>query len=188
MPAEPVAYTASQANTALTKAAQQLNSGETAILKVRNAYYFPLSTMRSVAAQGDRLSVAPMLYGDTVEGNRVLLRVYVDPSRATRDIYPGGTISDQKVENLFEKYFSNRLLVLKLDQEESYGMRLRIAAKVDLTGFDTNRLYFYSYNPRTNTYVQIVDPSYSIDRNGYLHFYTTRADYVVVTSAPLNHR
>jgi hypothetical protein len=91
----------------------------------------------------------------------------------------------KRVENLFDKYFDSNISVLHLDQSGAWGQEVRIAAKFDLTGMNTNNLVFYSYDKATNRYQRIPAPKYSIDKNGYTHFSTPYAGDIIVSDGVL---
>ena len=52
---------------------------------------------------------------------------------------------------------------------------MRVAARVGLTGMDTENLYFYSYDSAANSFRLIAEPNYRVDANGFLWFNTDRA-------------
>lgn len=127
---------------------------------------------------------------DTMNGSAVQVRVAIDkPASITKDILVSGYVQGGAVDNrkaFFEKRFRNKVRVIHLDQQEDWGYPVRIAAKVDLTGFDTANLYFYSYNSKTNICRRIGKPEYSINKNGYLWFTTPYAGDIVVSEGPLD--
>jgi len=130
---------------------------------------------------------AAIIHTDVVKDGKVESRLYIDPAKATlkSDLQLGVTLGDKKVENKFDKYFENKIAVVKFDQVGTFGMSIKAAVKADLKGMDTRNLYFYSYDAKTNTYVKLVNPRYRIDANGYLHFTTSQGNYVIVSEAPL---
>ena len=129
---------------------------------------------------------------DTLAGNVVQVRLYIsNPELVKSDRMLSGYVSGAAVDNLrarFEKYFSNKIRVIQLDQQTDWGQLVEIAAKVDLTGMDTNRLYFYSYNAASNTYRRIENPAYWIDSNGYLRFTTEYAGSIIISEGPLERK
>lgn len=121
---------------------------------------------------------------DTVEGNVVQVRVYVDdPTKAVRDILVSGYAKGDTIDKVkirFEKWFTNKLAVVSFDQHGDFGIIVQIAAKVDLSGMDTNNLHFYGYDRKANKYSRI-NTEYKIDGNGYLHFATILAGDIIVS-------
>ena len=103
-------------------------------------------------------------------------------------IQVGAKLEDKKAQEKFEKYFSNEMRFIKLNQEGSYGMEIKAAAKLDLKGMDIKNLCFYSYDVATNRYSRIRNPQYYVDRNGYLHFATTEGGTVIISEKPLARR
>ena len=126
---------------------------------------------------------------DTVANGAVQVRITIDnPSDIKQDMKVSGYVTGQnveRVENFFDKYFSNTTSVLHFDQTGSWGQAVQIAAKLDLTGMNTNNLVFYSYDKTTNSYSRINNPNYSIDSNGYTHFSTQYAGSIIVSNGPL---
>ncbi|MDR0963428.1 MAG: hypothetical protein LBM60_02285 [Clostridium sp.] len=122
---------------------------------------------------------------DSVVDGKVAVRVTIgDPANMKSDVKVSGYTAGKEVErvdNLFGKYFDNKISVLHLDQTGSWGQEVRIAAKFDLTGMDTNKLVFYAYDKATNRYQRIPAPKYSIDKNGYMHFSTPYAGDIIVS-------
>ena len=131
-------------------------------------------------------------YHDTITGTNVDVRLYINsPELIDRDMFVTGWVSGAIVERrkaFFEKWFSNKVQVIHMDNAEPWGQEVQIAAKVDLTGWDTKRLYFYSYDAKTNSYKIIPAPKYWIDSNGYLHFFTEFAGDIIVSEEPLEKR
>jgi uncharacterized repeat protein (TIGR02543 family) len=127
-------------------------------------------------------------YFDSMNGRSVEVRLYVDPSQITRDINVSASVSNasaRSTEATFERYFDNSVKVVSLGQEGSFGANINIAAKIDLTGMDTENLFFYRYNVETNSYTRLTSVQYSIDGNGYLHFMTSFGGKIVISSGEL---
>jgi len=114
-----------------------------------------------------------------------------DPAKAVKDVLLSGYIKGADVDRVkahFEKWFTNKLRVIHFDQQEDFGQPVRIAALVDLTGMDTKNLCFYSYDKKANTYRRIENPTYWIDKNGYLHFTTPYAGDIIISEGPLERK
>lgn len=126
---------------------------------------------------------------DTMEDSAVQVRVYVkNPSAITSDLLVSGYVKGPEVDStnsLFERYFSNSVRTIHLDQTGSWGQAVEIAARVHLDGMDVTKLVFYSYDKATNTYRLIEKPAYWVDTNGYLHFTTQYAGDIVISEGPL---
>jgi hypothetical protein len=75
--------------------------------------------------------------------------------------------------------------VIHFDQSGQWEQAISVAAKVDLTGMDTKRLYFYAYDPKKNSYRRISAPEYWIDANGYLRFKTEYAGDIIISEESL---
>ena len=51
-------------------------------------------------------------------------------------------------------------------------------------GRHADKLFFYSYDKKTNTYRRIEKPAYWIEKNGYMHFETELAGDIIITERP----
>lgn len=50
--------------------------------------------------------------------------------------------------------------VVHLEQQGAWGQSIQTAARVGLSGMDTENLYFYSYDKKANTYKNLEKPAY----------------------------
>ncbi len=175
-------------------------------------YTEPELNAATQAAKSDKLTFARMTYGgsagirkdlwkllagyeyrhDTMDSNAVEVRVTI-PRLAliTQDIYLSGRVKATAVDvrkAQFEKWFTNKIRVIHLEQQTPWGVPVEIAAKVDLTGMNTAKLFFYSYDKAKNEYLPIYQPNYWIDKNGYLHFTTKLAGDIIISEGPLQRR
>ena len=133
------------------------------------------------------------LYVDTVDG-AVQTRIIIPrPDLVQADIRASGAVKGARVENVkafFEKWFKNKIRIICMEQTGTWGQRVEIAARVDLTGMDAANLYIYRFDQKTNSYILIQRPGktprgYWVDKNGYLHFYTEAAGDYIVSEGPL---
>ena len=126
---------------------------------------------------------------DTMDGKAVQVRIKLtNPELQKSDMLLSGRVKGSDVDarqKFLENWYSNKMVVIHLDQVEEWGQTVSIAAKVNLTGMDTENLHFYSYNKTTNTYAPIAKSNYHIDAHGYLHFETNLAGDIFVTDSPL---
>ena len=154
----------------------------------------PYSASRGTGKYGIRANAGPELKGlqhrhDTAFGGVVQVRItFPNPEMIDKDTmisaYLRGVDADA-IRARFARFYDNTFDVIHCDQRADWKQVVRIAAKINLTGMDTANLYFYSYNPDTNTFRRIADPKYRIDANGYVHFSTPYAGDIIVSSGPL---
>ena len=166
-------------------AAEAVKDGKNYLL-IRNASEISPDAFAAVFAAAPKLPI----YADTTKDGITQLRQYLNPAlgRAlTGGISLGGSVSAPDTKERFEKYYDNKIAVVRLAQNGTFGMAVGIAARVDLTGLDTSSLYFYSYNRATGKYYP-VKTSYFIDANGFLHFTTTLAGDIIITDKPLTEK
>ena len=171
-----------------------LESGQVPATIITNAQGQQIARTRSSGQFGVRGSAWQSLAGkpyqhDTIDGNVVQVRLYIDePGLFTKDTLVSAYVKGSKVDstqNKFEKFFDNTIRIVSFDQQEEWEQPVRIAAKVDLAGMDTENLHFYHYDKATNTYKLIPADTYRIDANGYLHFTTPYAGDIIITDSPL---
>ena len=159
------------------------NSGET---------YFPNSSGAVITAPPEQAALRTSLQNgrfraDNIIGGAVSVRVSVPEGTEGGLNFAASLISARAnaVRNIFAKWFDNEIAVISFEQADDWGQAAEIAAKIDLSGFDTSNLVFYSYNRATNTYRRIAAPSYRIDANGYLHFTTELAGDIIISNGAL---
>jgi len=184
------------ARTAMAEAVRYATSvgSNTARLHVRDVSVISASELQSMfnaaSASGLRAryivdtSVSPR--GDAIQG-----RIEINPALAmgqNRDIYLGVHTSNSGIQwttRHFERHFVNQLRVIRLNHDGSYGMPVRITARVDIEGMNINNLHFYSYDRQLNFGTRVRTPNYFVDQNGYLHFSTIYGGYIVVSEGRL---
>jgi len=128
---------------------------------------------------------------DTMSGNAVVGRLVFNPANATKDTQLGVYVDSSRTgatKTRFEKFFTNRIAVVSLGQQGSYGMNVRVTAKVNLSGHNINSLNFYAFNKTTNAYNRITAPNYSMDANGYIRFNTSLGGDIVISNGALARR
>ncbi len=167
-------------------------AGDTAVVRTQNASRITPAALSALAnaAAGKKI----VLHADTMSGNAVQGRIYVDPAKLAdvkEPIKLGVYTESAKTaatKSLFEEFFNNKVAIVSFEQQGSLGARLEIAAKVNLAGMNITKLYFYSYDKATNTYRRIEKPTYWVDTNGYLHFTTALAGDIIISEGPLTLR
>ncbi len=120
-------------------------------------------------------------YYDTLLARALEVRVYAD--LAVTGCTTGAEVD--RLRALFERWFGNKIRAIHLDNTAPFDGEVHIAAKTDLSGWDTKKLHFYTYDPATNKYRLIPTPKYWIDANGYLHFYTALGGDIIISDGPL---
>lgn len=155
---------------------------------LRNVTTISPDILSSVASQASKAGVTATLTADTMDGAAVGARVYIDAAAAAklgREINVSAVIGNAAVEKALSGAYKNKLAVLDLGQTGTFGMNVSIAARLNLSGMDTAKLVFYSYNAKTKQLVELTAPAYWIDTNGYIHFTTTMGNCIIVSNGPL---
>lgn len=154
---------------------------------VDSVSYDVLSKMRTQAG----MPVAFMVDTMTSGGAAVDVRVQVNPYYSVKGLnFAASTTSAQanSTKEFFQKWFSNNVRVVSLNQKTAFGQTASIAAKVDLSNMNTQNLYFYAYNSENNSYDRITAPAYYVDSAGYLHFNTAKGGDIIISSGPLSYK
>ena len=166
-------------------------TGSTATVRTQNAQSITPAALKALADAAVEAGKKVVLHADTMQGNAVQGRIYVQPEvllNAKEPIKLGIYTKPEKTAattSLFGKYFDNKVATVSFEQQGGFGAQLEVAAKVDLTGMDVTKLVLYSYDKSTNTYRCIEKPAYWIDKNGYMHFTTELAGDIIISNGPL---
>jgi len=126
---------------------------------------------------------------DSIADSSLQVRLYIDnPERFTKDAKVSAWLtgdSADKTKAFFGRWYSNKLKVISFDQKTDWEHPVRVAAKIDLTGMDSAKLVFYSYERASNTFRRIQSPAYRVDTNGFLHLTTPLAGEIVISEGLL---
>ena len=176
------------------KIAATLKSGQKnprANVVTENATLVSPQTLRDMAAAAKKAGGTARLLADTTVNGKVTGRIYLDTTLAANlknDILLGVTVDKQATAQtaaLFEKYFGVKVSVVRLAHQGPIGMRVQIAVKADPSIDTTKPIYFYTFDKKTNRYNPITNPAYTIDKNGWLYFYTSTGGDILYTNTPI---
>lgn len=151
----------------------------------------PAAALKTAALEMSNGGGIVLLNFDTMNGKDVEGRLTINPISAANvagDIKLGVYTNDSavsKVRTKFQKFFKNKVVLIKAAQSGSYGMKVTYAVKIDSTLTSSKNLALYSYNPDTNKYYLVKDSNIWIDTSGYVHFTTNLGDYLVISSGAL---
>ncbi|MEG1178379.1 MAG: Ig-like domain-containing protein [Hydrogenoanaerobacterium sp.] len=165
--------------------------GVTATVMVKNAESISVATLTEMAATAKAAGGKVELKADTVDATgAVTARLYIDPVAAAKlkgEIKLGVKTDDAATQATKEafKNFDNKMAVASFAQQGSFGMAIKVAVKVDLTGLNTKTLVFTSFDKKTGKCVQLPKTAYTIDKNGYIHFTTSMGGEILITDKPL---
>lgn len=161
------------------------NGKDYASIRIQNAEELTVQRNKEIINAAKAAGGKVRIYADSTVDGKLEVRLSIDPSQVSKDIKLRATIGTTNTKSKFEKFYSNKLAVISLEQQNAFGMPVDIAAKLDLAGMDTKTLYFYAYDRAANTYKRIMEPNYRIDTKGFLHFTTVLAGDILVTDKPL---
>ena len=164
------------------------NASKQATLTFQNYFSVSAPALKNAALTARNLNGSVQLRFRTIgENNKLEAQLTMNPADAaklTEAIFPYVTVNaakTQKTRQVFERIFSAPVAVIQCEQKESFGLPVKFAVALDLTGMQTDNLAFYTYSAATNKYRALPGIAYVIDQNGFLHFTTDVADTILVT-------
>lgn len=172
---------------AVTEALKSAGSGN-AVVTLKNPGVITNATMNKMVDAAGDVPVRIQADSMTNNGKAVDVRITLDPAGINKDIDLTATTAKSRtnyVTKLFGKWFNNKVAVVSFMQKDSFGGKVSVAAKVDLSGMNTQNLVFYSYNRTTNTYRRVTT-DYRVDSNGFLCFETELGNDIIVSEGPLS--
>ncbi len=163
------------------------NGSNSAEAIMQNVSVVSASILESMASEARKSGVNAYLSVDTMKNGIVDVRVRIPVSAAARlgrDVNMA-SVDNTAVKARFNRYYSNRLDVVALAQNGSFGVPASVAARLALGNANAADLHFYSFNAATNSYQEMVQTGAFIDVNGYLHFNTELGGYIVISVGAL---
>ena len=184
--------TQAAATRALSQAISQAhtNGSNNAQITMRNISVVSASILQALASDAQKSGMNAYLSVDTMKNGVVDVRVQIPVSAASRlgrDVNMA-SIDNTAVKTHFNRYYSNRLDVVALAQNGSFGVPASVAARLSLPNAKAADLHFYSFNPATNSYQEMPQTDAFFDVNGYLHFNTEAGGYIIVSDGTLKRK
>ncbi|MDL2233862.1 hypothetical protein LJC63_09855, partial [Ruminococcaceae bacterium OttesenSCG-928-L11] len=124
----------------------------------------------------------------SLQNKEVVARMVVNPNLVKDgegSIDPYIALSGEgvdKVREKFTKHFGKDVAVIGCGTVD-FGMTVVLSAKLDFGTMNTSSLKAYAYDSSANAYTAIKDTDFVVDENGFLHFQTQKAGYIIVTQA-----
>ena len=183
------------AKAAAEKIAAALKTGQKnpqANVLVENAKSVSPATLQELATAAKNAGGTARLLADTTANGKTQGRMYLDTALAgnlKNDVLLGITVDKTEtaaVTELFQKHFGAKVAVVRLAHQGPFGMRVQIAVKADPAIDMTKPVYFYSYDRKTNKYLRIWNPAYTVDKNGWLYFYTEMGGDILYSNTLLS--
>ena len=198
-PGAPPASTNSRISAATVTNAVRANvvRGQTSHASFRGYSSVASATLKSANTEMQRGGGTVLLNFDTMNAantRSVEGRLTINPRHSanlTGDIQLGVYTNDGatgSTRRRFERFFSNRVVVIKAMQKGSYGMPVNYAVKIGTDLVNARQLMLYSYDPVTNRAMTINNSNIWLDRNGYVHFTTNLGDDLVIADGALRLR
>lgn len=185
--------TQAMANRAVSSGVSQAKAQnkKTADVIFSNATTVPVDVMASIASQAQKSGLEANVVMDSMNGNAVGVRVRVSAGAAAqlgRELNLSAAVGSAAIEKHFAKYYRNKIAVVAMAQKGSFGVPVDVAARVDLSGMDTAKLHFYTYDAAANAYREIPQTNSFIDGSGYLHFNTSAGNNIIISEGDLTLR
>lgn|GEM_PF-2403236 len=156
-----------------------------AVVKLQNVSDVSLDVLQAMSNTAKNTPLT--IHADSTRNGVVDVRITLDPANATKSInLSASTVNNdaERTNSTFGKFFSNDVMTVCLGQKGSFGMTVKIAAKI-APALNTDNLVFYLYDSATNSYQKIANPKHRTDSNGYVHFSTSQAGNIVISNGPL---
>ena len=134
------------------------------------------------------VKITPRLLADTVEGGRVLGRLYLDPAACAAPLRLGVFPDDPVSQAVFDNHFANPVRTVRLTHQGEFGAPVVAAFAADLVGLLPDRLTIYRYSEQTNSYRLAEDVVHSIDERGYLRLILPTGGCYVIADRALEPR
>jgi len=181
--------TAAQVSAAASAAVQATPAGQRTLITFVNVSTVPAAAAQSVFVQAGNA----MIHFDSRDGGAIVGRVYVDASTAAG--FSGNVNVSVRtrgaevvgVTNVFNRFFTNNVVVINLGQSGEFGTDVRVAVRADLSELNTDNLMFFAYSAETNRFSRIAT-TYRIDSNGFIHFITPIGGDIIITDRPFTLR
>jgi hypothetical protein len=178
---------------AAVQAAAASGTGSANIL-VRDAISISAAELQAMFEAAAAKGLKAKYTADTTDFSRAVIqgRIEINPALAVKldkDVLLGvytEVNATQKTLATFEKYYSNPIKVVHLAHEGSFGMTVKISARVSIDGMEPGNLRLYAYDSKNNSVKPISSPKSYMDSNGYLHFTTIYGGDIVISDGPLN--
>jgi hypothetical protein len=171
---------------------------DSANIKLKNSSEIGRAALQAIAGAANSLPGGAAVLADSLapDSSAVEVRIKLDVIEAIEDLKSGvikvlnlaasTTNSDAKqVQTIFDTFFGNDKQAVHFEMEGIWGQPVQIAVKLN-PEMDSNTLYFYTYDKKTNRYTRLPRPNYWVDRNGYVHFTTEIADDIIISEGELD--
>lgn len=177
----------------LTKAK---TSAATTTTTVKNIDKIPVDALKAAANWGTTNKKTVFISVDTLStsGKSVLGRITLNPANFIKNknalntgVFTEKSSTADAAAKIKKAYPKAKYAVMTFGQSGNYGGSVSITAKLELTGLNSQKLIFYSFDSKTGkaTKMDLGKAGYTIDKNGYLRFATTKGGIIFVTDKAL---
>ncbi len=160
-------------------------------ISLKNISVVSAEILSRFASDMQRAGLQGVLTADYMNNGMVETRLSIPVSAAAslkKDFNLSFKQNGNQVQANFAKYYRNRTAVIPLAQEGSFGVPVSVATRISPPNAKVENLYFYSYNPATNSYQQLAQSNVFFDVNGYLHFVTGEGNYIIISDGMLQRK
>lgn len=171
--------------TAIEQAGQQ---DRQAVVRLPSPGALDAEALKALWGEEEKFPLVLYAFSPEKDGKGVGVRLTVKPSALTEPCSLEASMDNEqalKTQELFEYYFAGNVRVVSLTYQGNFAKPVEVAARLNLSGIDSQRLFFYAYQPTSNTYREIRSPQNWVDSKGFLHFYTSWGGDLLVTDVRL---
>jgi hypothetical protein len=169
-----------------------LRRNETTFARLRNYETVSASALRSAGSAS--LGGTVLVHFETASGNNIEGRLTINPKDAADltgniavAIFTNSGVTG-RVAQLFNRHFTNDVSVVRAAHAGSYGLNVKIAAKISDSLARSRDLRVYHYNSENNGYLELTAPNIVVDSNSYIHFDASAGGFYIISNGPLNRR
>jgi len=144
----------------------------------------------ATAAGGNAIRVNADTMVATATGTSVDVRITLNPALVTGDLNLAAsttTAEPLRIANFFRTHFEGNFTVVHMQQRETFGQTVRIAARLAPNQSREN-FVFYTFNSEANTFRLITPENVTVCSAGYVHFSTALAGDILISDRVLVRR
>jgi len=184
--------TPSNATAMAQQAVAAAAAGTVPTVRLTNPAFVQHASMQAIAtaAGGNAIRVNADTMMTTATGTAVDVRITLNPALVTGDLNLAAsttTAEPLRIANFFRTHFVGDFTVVHMQQRETFGQTVRIAARLAPNQSREN-FVFYTFNREANTFRLITPENVTVCSAGYVHFSTALAGDILISDRVLVRR
>lgn len=175
----------------VAEAVKSLPTGQTSLrVTARDVIGAELSILQAMQKSAEEVGISDLRVDFVqMENGREIARLSLLAKEATKSVTAALSITSQtadRTKRIFERWYSNTLIVLSCEERESFGQTVTITIPLPASHLE-GELFLYVYNPATNTYSQMTKANPTV-KNGSLTFTTQVGGDIIISVGALAKR